>query len=137
MSNHDVKEHNKLVRDLIPEIIVESGSSCEYSIIDEPVAQSEKLNEEDYELYAKRGKLLFEKLKEEGYELYTEMLYEPKSSTRIHEELADIYEVFLALCDLNKVAPSVVVEVADAKRKARGGFERGIYLKTVTTARGN
>ena len=117
MSNSVVKEHNKLVRNLIPEIIMDSGSSCEYYTIEDP---------------AKHGKLLVEKLNEEGYELYNEMLFEPKSRTRILEELADVYEVFLALCILNKVAPSAVVEAADVKRKARGGFEGGIFLKTVT-----
>jgi predicted house-cleaning noncanonical NTP pyrophosphatase (MazG superfamily) len=117
MSNSVVKEHNKLVRNLIPEIIVESGSTCEYDLIEDP---------------AKHGKLLVQKLNEEGSELYREMLFEPKSRKMILEELADVYEVFLALCSLNKINPTAVVEAADAKRKERGGFERGVFLKTVT-----
>jgi len=115
MQNSKVKEHNKLVRDNIPALVQKEGNTCEYKRIVKPQT---------------RAKLLVQKLNEEGSELYKEMLFEPRG--KVIEELADVYEVFLALCKLNEVQVNDVIVAADLKRLNRGSFDRGIFLKSVT-----
>jgi predicted house-cleaning noncanonical NTP pyrophosphatase (MazG superfamily) len=96
----------KLIRDLIPRIIEESGRSCEYHIADE----------EEYK------KSLCEKMQEELGEFFENPCY---------EEAADMYEVLSAICDLYKLDMSSVESTAYDKREQRGGFADGIILEKV------
>ena len=65
---------------------------------------------------------LHEKLAEEAQELLDSG---PDSEL---EELADVYEVFLALVAERNYDVSEVLEAAEAKRAARGGFVDRIFL---------
>ncbi len=101
-----MKIYNKLVRDLIPEIIEKSGNKC---VI-------EHLDDESYLKY------LEEKLFEEAKEYQTD---------KTVEELADILEVVYALAKAKGVSISRLENLRKEKREKRGGFENKIFLKTV------
>ena len=99
--------HNKLVRDRIPEIIAMSGKECVYTIL------------EDEEYLA----MLDQKLNEEMAE------YQQDKSM---EELADLLEVMMAVAKARGYAWEAVEIIRRAKQEKRGGFEKRIFLKTVT-----
>lgn len=97
-------DHNKLVRDRIPEIIEASGRRCEWEVLSE-------------EEYLAR---LDEKLQEELAEYL-----EDKSL----EELADLLEVLMAVAAAR--GSMAEVEAIRVEKKAkRGGFEKKILLRT-------
>jgi predicted house-cleaning noncanonical NTP pyrophosphatase (MazG superfamily) len=97
------KNYNKLVRDLIPEIIQKSGNKCVIST----------LNDEDY------AKELEKKLLEEVNEYL---------SDKTAEELADILEVVYALCDNLGHSADELAAVYQKKHDERGGFRNKIFL---------
>lgn len=105
-----VKEYNKLVRDLIPEIILDKG--------ERPITRVLSDDEYKVELETKLG------------EEYHEVLGTENSTDRI-EELADMLEVIMALAAVEGKTLDDVVEVAEQKRLKRGGFQRKIYLERV------
>ena len=96
----------KLVRNLIPRIIEESGRTCSYHVS----------SEDKYETW------LFEKMKEEVQEFIDNPCY---------EEAADIFEVFRSFCDLRGLDIGGVVSRAHAKRERSGGFSDRIILEEV------
>jgi predicted house-cleaning noncanonical NTP pyrophosphatase (MazG superfamily) len=96
----------KLVRDLIPRIIEESGRTCSYHVS----------SGDEYEMW------LFEKMKEELQEFIDNPCY---------EEAADIFEVFRSLCDLHNLEIDGVESAAMDKREQRGGFSGRIILEKV------
>ena len=100
------KVYNKLVRDKIPEIIKASGKVAAVRIADE----------------AEYKYLLQKKLMEEVNEFV-----ESGSS----EELADILEVVAALGSTYGLSFTDLLEMAEEKRKGRGGFEERIVLLSV------
>lgn len=100
------KEYNKLVRDLIPEIIQSSGKVC----------TTATLSDRDY-LFA-----LQQKLEEEVAE-YQESFD--------HEELADILEVVYALAEATGCSEDQLNALRQNKADARGKFKEKILLKTV------
>lgn len=101
-----MKTYNKLVRDLIPEVIRESGKECEIE-----VAPKEE-----------RAGLLEAKLMEEVNEYI---------SDKNLEELADIIEVLFGLADNLGYSEEDLLNKREEKLKARGGFKEGIILKKV------
>jgi hypothetical protein len=96
----------KLVRDLIPQIIEESGKTCEYHVA-------------NYDEYKAR---LYEKMREELDEFI---------NTPCYEEAADMYEVFLSICAMHDMNIEGVVQWASVKKLQRGGFEDRIVLEEV------
>jgi len=94
----------KLVRNKIPQIIVENGKNCSYRLAD----REEMSN------------FLLEKLKEET----EEFLENP-----CLEEAADIYEVFLAMLNNWNLDFSSVVNHAYYKREERGSFNNRVILE--------
>ncbi|TQR21422.1 nucleoside triphosphate pyrophosphohydrolase [Psychrobacillus vulpis] len=99
--------YNKLVRDLIPQVIEKSGSHFSSRILD----KSEHLTE--------IKKKLFEEVQE-----FTE-------TTNRHdalEELADILELLHAALPVHKATFEELEKIRIAKKEKRGGFEEGIYL---------
>ena len=96
--------YNKLVRDLIPEIIEKSGRACTCSILDE-------------ETYVQE---LHVKLQEEVGE-YLE--------AKNVEELADIMEVLFALAKVHGADEDELMKVRMQKREERGGFDKRIFLE--------
>ena len=97
----NIKVYNKLVRDKIPEII-----DIDYKIC-------------DFEKF----RLLQKKLQEEVNEFLAD--------NRNIDELADIMEVVFAIADILGVSEEELLKVRTEKREKRGGFEQGIFLKTV------
>lgn len=101
-----MNNHNKLVRDLIPEIIETSGRKAHISV----------LSEEDY-LCALEAKLLEET---------NEYLSSP-----CMEELADMLEVMEAICRARGYDLRQLLEIKAQKKKDRGGFDNRIFLHSV------
>ena len=102
------KKYNKLVRDRIPDIIMQSGKRPAYSF----------LSDEDY--LAK----LDEKLNEE--------LAEDQENKSV-EELADLLEVIRAVALARGSSAEEVEAIRQDKAARRGGFEKKILLTEVTT----
>ncbi len=100
------KTYNKLVRDGIPEMIENSGSSCVTEILDQ----------------AAYLQMLHRKLQEE----LDEYLESGEA-----EELADLLEVMQATAAARGVSWEAVEAIREQKKAARGGFERRILLKEV------
>ncbi|MEI2718260.1 MAG: nucleoside triphosphate pyrophosphohydrolase [Candidatus Nanopelagicales bacterium] len=67
------------------------------------------------------------KLVEESRELH-----EADGADRI-EEMADVYEVLLALIEVEGASLDEVVQTATAKRQSRGGFEQRIWMSNYRT----
>lgn len=99
--------YNKLVRDLIPQIIQSSGKECRTRILDE----------EEY------TKELVIKLKEESEEYFTAQ--GPKDSL---EELADMLEIIRALAVVHGSTWEQLEALREKKAEARGGFLERVYL---------
>lgn len=95
--------YNKMVRDKIPEIMVNNG--------EKPIIQI--LDDKEYRFN------LEQKLNEEVNEYH--------ESKRI-EELADILEVVYALCELNGYTQEDLMDVYQQKHAERGGFSKKIFL---------
>ena len=107
-----VKTYNKLVRDLIPEIIEESGKECRTRI----------LSNEEY------LKMLDVKLDEELKEYHKDQNI---------EELADLLELIRAATIARGYTLDELESVRAEKAEKRGGFERKIFLIDVTERKGN
>ena len=103
-----IKKFNKLVRDKIPEIIEVSGKICETEI----------LSEEEY------LKMVDAKLDEELAEYHKDQNI---------EELADLLEVIYAAAKARGYTLEQLERVRKEKAEKRGGFEKRILLKSVTT----
>ncbi len=95
--------YNKLVRDKIPEIIVQKGGK--------PVVRV--ANEETY----------WQKLKEKLQEEVDEFMKDENM-----EEIADITEVLDAIVDYKKFNPVEVQQIKDKKAEERGRFNDRIIL---------
>ncbi|MFD1676300.1 nucleoside triphosphate pyrophosphohydrolase [Alicyclobacillus fodiniaquatilis] len=99
--------YNKLVRDHIPEIIEQNGKRCVVRTLE---------NDEYLEmLNAKLGEELKEYL--ESGEV---------------EELADLAEVMLAVVKAKHISVKKFEAMMTSKRDQRGGFDKRIFLESVT-----
>lgn len=101
-----MKTYNKLVRDLIPDIIKNNGG----------LPKIKELDEEEY------SQALLHKLKEEVAE------FEQDNNL---EELADIIEVVDALSQKLGASFDDVIKIKQAKQLSRGGFKQRIFLERV------
>lgn len=99
--------HNKLVRDKIPEIIEKSGKT----------AVVRTLPEDEY------LKMLNRKLSEE----LSEYLQDQSM-----EEIADLLEVIHAVVVAHNSSMEEVEKIRLSKKEKRGGFEKRIFLESVT-----
>lgn len=99
-------QHNKLVRDLIPDIIQKNGKACQTRILPDTEYEQE----------------LIKKLQEE----VTEFTEAPNL-----EELADILEVIHALAESLGADRARVEDVRRQKAVERGGFEKRVFLEWV------
>lgn len=100
------RKYNKLIRDLIPEIIEASGSTC----------VTEILSDEDY------LRMLDAKLDEELAEYHADQNI---------EELADLLEVIRACAIARGYTLEQLEQIRAEKAAKRGGFARRILLKEV------
>ena len=99
--------HNKLVRDLIPNIIEETGKNFSTRILDndEYVTELKKKSQEELQEY-----------------------FEAKDDESAIEELADLLEIIHALSKSHGADFDKVEEVRVKKAAKRGGFEDKIFL---------
>ena len=98
-------KYDKLVRDLIPEIIQDSGKQAEIEIVDNEIA----------------FEYLVKKLDEEVSEF--------KQDKNL-EELADVMEVLFGLAHKMGYTEEDLLMKRQEKKSTRGGFERNIVLKS-------
>ena len=98
-------KYDKLVRDLIPEIIQDSGKQAEIEIVDNEIA----------------FEYLVKKLDEEVSEF--------KHDKNL-EELADVMEVLFGLAHKMGYTEEDLLMKRQQNKSARGGFERNIVLKS-------
>ena len=101
-----LKEHYKLVRDHIPEIIESDGRKAHVRVLD------------DNEMV----KCLENKLLEEVNEYIED---------RSLEELADILEVIYALCKMKGISKEELEKTRTIKEIERGSFNEKIFLEYV------
>ena len=106
------KTYNKLVRDLIPEIIEASGKECRTRV----------LSDEEY------LKMLDAKLDEELAEYHKDQNI---------EELADLLELIYAAATARGYTLDELESVRAEKAKNRGGFEKKVFLIDVIERNGN
>lgn len=104
--NAQMIHYNKLVRDLIPDIIEKDGKQYQIRTLSDAAYQQE----------------LIRKLQEEVSE-FTE--------AQNLEELADILEVIHALTELLGADKATVEEIRIKKAVERGGFEKRVFLEWV------
>ncbi len=105
--------YNKLVRDRIPEIIANSGSSYTSRILDDAEYRVE----------------LRTKLQEEVGEYLA-----AQTDGEAVEELADIMELLHAMAESHGVTVDELEQVRAEKAAKRGGFKERIYLIEVQDA---
>lgn len=98
-------KYDKLVRDLIPKIIEESGKQAEIEIVDNDIA----------------FEYLVKKLDEEVSEF--------KQDKNL-EELADVMEVLFGLAHKMGYLEEDLLIKRQEKKFTRGGFEKNIVLKS-------
>ena len=102
-----IKKYNKLVRDLIPEIIRSSGAECKTEILSD----------------AQYLQMIDAKLAEELAEYHKD---------KNIEELADLLEVIYAATIARGYTLDELEAVRAEKVKKRGGFNEKIFLIDVT-----
>ena len=73
--------------------------------------------------------LLKDKLLEEAHEVFE--AYDSDDKTNLKEELADVIEVIDAILYHNNLSLEEVLKVRDEKKERKGGFETGLYLKSI------
>lgn len=99
--------HNKLVRDLIPNIIEKTGKEFSMRVLDD----------EEYMV----------ELRKKSQEELNEYL-EAKDDKSAIEELADLLEIIHALSRCHGATPEIVEQVRQQKAEERGGFDEKIFL---------
>ena len=121
------KFYNKLVRDRMVDIYkhdVENKISASAS-----ASASASGYEVEYLSQDQTLKVLKDKLLEEANEVFES--YDAEDKTQLKEELADVIEVIDAILFHNNLSLQEVLEIRDAKKKKKGGFEEGLYLKSI------
>jgi predicted house-cleaning noncanonical NTP pyrophosphatase (MazG superfamily) len=103
-----VTVYNKIVRDLVPEVIAADGHRTIVRTLDAEAAKE----------------ALIAKLGEEGAELLA------ATPVDAPDELADLLEVVRALAAEYNVAWDDVIRSADEKAAERGGFDRRMFLES-------
>lgn len=106
-----MKPLNKLVRDKVPSLVTKDGGSYTLQLLSPLEHQTE----------------ISKKLTEEIQE-YSEAPTKEKAL----EELVDIVELVQAAIKLHDVTAEDFEAMRLAKKKLKGGFEKGIYLNTIS-----
>lgn len=101
------QEHNKLVRDFIPEIIRQAGNQCEVAVMSE----------------AEFRQALREKLLEESQEVTS-----VNNNEELLRELADLQEVLDTISQAYGISREDILREQKRKRDERGGFDKRLRL---------
>ena len=105
-------ELNKLVRDKVPYLVAKEGGSYSLKLLS-PL-------EHQYEITKK----MYEELNE----------YNVATSKEVAiEELVDIVELIYAAVKLHDLSIEEFEAIRSEKRKKKGGFEKGIYLHSISS----
>lgn len=105
------KQHNKLVRDNIPQIIAETNKTSLTTIL---------FNDQEY-LWALKQKLI-----EEANEVL-----KTTDTIMMTEELADTFEVIEAIMKHCDISLEEVMQVKEEKANKNGKFDNRVYLISV------
>ena len=101
--------YNKLIRDLIPEIIEKNGAIPKIRI----------LNQKEYKLE------LLKKLIEES----KEVLEARNNKKDLIKEIGDVMEVLESIEKIYKLNKKDILKIKKERIKKRGGFEKRIFLE--------
>jgi len=101
------QEHNKLVRDNIPEIIDREGKKYKCKI----------LSQSDF-IAALKSKII-----EEAKEIAA-----ASNREELIQEVADLYEAIDTLLSAKQIEPEQIIKAKQEKQKAKGGFQKRIKL---------
>ena len=101
--------YNKLIRDLIPEIIEKNGAISKIRI----------LNQKEYKLE------LLKKLIEES----KEVLEARNNKKDLIKEIGDVMEVLESIEKTYKLNKKDILKIKKERNKKRGGFEKRIFLE--------
>lgn len=104
-------KYNKLIRDRIPEIIEKSGKSHEIMELDHDAFLTE----------------LKKKLVEESKEVVSS-----ETKEEMINELADVCEIVEKLKDVYGISQKELDEKKEFKRQTNGGFDKQLFLISVT-----
>ncbi len=104
------KYYKKLVRDGVIDAIIRNGESPEYEVLSGP----------------KLGRGLMRKVLEEARELV-----KGKTHAEILAESADLVELIRAILKFHGLTLKQLEKVRKKKLKDKGGFKKGIFLKSV------
>ena len=126
MAKSNRKKYNKLVRDKIPTILMQSDQLFKAKIIkkyDLVKALSAKLSEECKEVQEALDNYIID----DQQAPYTGTV----NKTHLLEEMADLMEVYLAIIKAAKLNPATLKAKMKEKKHDRGGFDLGVYLEWV------
>lgn len=99
--------YNKLVRDLIPQIIERSGKSC----------STRTLTDDEW----------LAELKVKFQEEWAEYIAARRPNDQV-EELADLLEIILTLAQAAGASQEELLRAASEKKETRGGFDQKLFL---------
>ena len=103
------QEHNKLVRDLIPEIIEQNGNKAVVHVLDD-----EKFKKE-----------LLRKLIEESQEVFKAEMNEED----LKKEIGDVLEVLDSIIESFQLDKMDIEKIKNNRKEKRGGFDKRIFLE--------
>lgn len=103
--------YRKLVRDLIPEHIKDKGKMPEIGNLSKEAFKFE----------------LLRKLAEEAHEVIDAR----NNKEKLTEEVADMLEVIKAIAVEHNLDKKEILRQMNIKREKKGGFQKGIFLKSV------
>jgi len=103
------QEYNKLVRDLIPEIIEQNGDRAVVHILD-----GERFRKE-----------LLKKLVEES----KEVLEAEGDRDELKKEIGDVLEVIDSIMESFQFEKEEILKIKNNRKEKRGGFEKHIFLE--------
>ena len=104
-------ELNKLVRDKVPSLVTKDGGSYSLKLLS-PLEHQHEIT-----------KKMYEELDE--YNVAT-------SKEEAIEELVDMVELIYAAVKLHDLSIEEFEAIRSEKKKKKGGFEKGIYLHTIS-----
>jgi predicted house-cleaning noncanonical NTP pyrophosphatase (MazG superfamily) len=104
-----MKQHNKLVRDKILEIIKAEGVNYKSRILDDEEFKKE----------------LLKKLVEEANEVF----HTNGDRKELLKELGDVWEVIESIIKTFEIEQSEIQKVKQERKDSRGGFDQKIYLE--------
>lgn len=106
---------NKLVRDRVPfDAVGNDGIAFNYFTLNDFSFKNE----------------LIRKLIEESIEVK-----KAKSLTNLVEELVDVFDIYMKILEVYRISLSEIAKKSNEKKESRGGFNKKIFLKSMTISK--